>query len=445
MNPQKRKTLPKTRLASRMTPVLLSVALATAPAAGYVSSQLSAAIVQSRPQNSPSSGFGAKLSVLHYPLWDMRLGGTLAIRHFAQSDATFASLAGTAELYLPISPRVTVTAAPHLGLALADSRADAVFGGNVSVKYSLSHLFQVGAHATYDRYPVTNNSIYGGGVLVEVRFGYHDADNDRVEDYRDRCPSTPYGAAVDDDGCALDVDADGVFDSYDRCPRTPFAALVDEFGCPTDTDGDGVFDGVDRCDETPAGILVDTLGCARDDDRDGVPDYADSCLATPFGADVDKLGCPIDSDEDGIPNGIDLCARTPTGFDVDRFGCPTVATVHGVIVYNLFNETLSLTAAAMNTLNRVATRVRAYPDRVTKVYIYTDSEGSPKYNVNRAARVGVNMQNFLFEQGVDTTMVRIILRGEEQQLVPGSSELAKERNRRAEFFVEPVVEGTKLK
>lgn len=440
MNQHKLTIFDKSCLASRLAPVALSLALAVAPAAGYVSSQLSAALVQSRAQNSPSSGFGAKLSVLHYHLWDMRLGATLAVRHFAESDATFASLAGTGELYLPISPKVTFTAAPQLGLAIADGDADAVFGGNVSVKYSLSHLLQVGVHAMFDRYPVTNHSIYGGGVLCELRFGYHDADNDRVEDYRDSCPATPYGAAVDDNGCALDADADGVFDSYDRCPRTPFAALVDDFGCPMDTDGDGVFDGVDRCDETPAGILVDTAGCARDDDRDGVPDYADSCLSTPFGALVDNLGCPIDSDEDGVANGIDLCAKTPTGFDVDRFGCPTVATVHGVIVYNLFNETLSLTAAALNTLNRVSTRIRAYPDRVTKVHIYTDSEGSPKYNVNRAARVGTNLQNFLFEQGVDTTMVRVILRGEEQQLVPGSSELAKERNRRAEFFVEQPVE-----
>jgi hypothetical protein len=48
-----------------------------------------------------------------------------------------------------------------------------------------------------------------------------DADYDGVPDYRDRCLSGPFGAAVDDDGCPVDSDGDGVPDYLDRCAETP--------------------------------------------------------------------------------------------------------------------------------------------------------------------------------------------------------------------------------
>ncbi|NPA30137.1 MAG: OmpA family protein [Epsilonproteobacteria bacterium] len=63
---------------------------------------------------------------------------------------------------------------------------------------------------------------------------------------------------------SLDADEDGVLDSRDKCPDTPMGTIVDENGCPMpkDSDGDGVVDGVDQCPNTPAGFKVDAQGCA---------------------------------------------------------------------------------------------------------------------------------------------------------------------------------------
>jgi len=59
-----------------------------------------------------------------------------------------------------------------------------------------------------------------------------DSDKDGVPDDRDKCPGTPAGVAVDQDGCPLDSDKDGVPDYLDKCPGTPAGVKVDKDGCP---------------------------------------------------------------------------------------------------------------------------------------------------------------------------------------------------------------------
>jgi len=61
-----------------------------------------------------------------------------------------------------------------------------------------------------------------------------DSDNDGVPDYRSDCPyNTPLeiSQGVDSRGCPLDTDQDGVPDYKDLCPGTPFGIAVDENGC----------------------------------------------------------------------------------------------------------------------------------------------------------------------------------------------------------------------
>lgn len=59
-----------------------------------------------------------------------------------------------------------------------------------------------------------------------------DSDGDGVIDTKDNCPTTPKGAKVDINGCALDSDGDGVIDLYDKCPNTIKGFKVDKDGCP---------------------------------------------------------------------------------------------------------------------------------------------------------------------------------------------------------------------
>jgi len=166
-----------------------------------------------------------------------------------------------------------------------------------------------------------------------------DSDKDGVVDKKDKCPDTPLGVKVDENGCPLDSDGDGVPDYLDQCPNTPVEAYgkIDIHGCPLDTDGDGIPDYLDKCADTPAGVHVDSIGCPLDSDGDGVPDYLDLCPETPLQAKgmVDKNGCPLDSDGDGVPDYLDLCPGTPVearGF-IDKNGCPLDSDGDGVPDY----------------------------------------------------------------------------------------------------------------
>lgn len=99
-------------------------------------------------------------------------------------------------------------------------------------------------------------------LIRKVFFGgVPDSDRDGVPDDVDRCPGTPQGVRVDQDGCPLDSDGDGVYDYQDECPGTPAGVRVDRRGCPLDSDGDGVTDDRDQCPGTPSGANVDNRGC----------------------------------------------------------------------------------------------------------------------------------------------------------------------------------------
>jgi outer membrane protein OmpA-like peptidoglycan-associated protein len=177
-----------------------------------------------------------------------------------------------------------------------------------------------------------SNLAYSAGIQLTLGGSMkgHDEDHDGVPDKRDKCPGTPSGARVDENGCPVDSDNDNVPDGIDQCPNTPSGATVDARGCPKDSDNDGVPDGIDQCQGTPANTSVDARGCPKDADNDGVPDGIDQCPATPAGALVDERGCPKDSDNDGVPDGIDQCPNTPANTQVDTRGCASDSDNDGV-------------------------------------------------------------------------------------------------------------------
>jgi len=378
--------------------------------------------------------------------------GTRTDNNLVLNDGYYLGGSMASRFILPLSKRIS--AFGELGGGIADiwkyndscatciSFEQAIVpiaNGRIGFKYYFSPSWQTVVWGQY-------NHLLGGdfekgyaisaGVSIEYRFGFYDKDGDWIPDKLDDCGDTPRRAIVDNKGCGVDSDGDGVYDGLDKCPETPMAALIDSSGCPMDADGDGVFDGVDRCPETPKGIPIDTVGCPADKDNDGVPDYIDSCASTPMNAKVDNKGCPTDSDEDGIFDGIDQCNGTPTGIEVDLFGCPRIPSANGEIVYDLFSDALELNASALNQLHRVAKRIRAYPDRKTKIKIYSDPEGSPAYNTNRTAQVGKKLTDFLATQGVDIKTVEIISIGEKDPLDATQEMDAKQRCRRAVFEVE---------
>ena len=271
---------------------------------------------------------------------------------------------------------------------------------------------------------------FGGGPAP-------DEDGDGVPDKQDRCPGTPRGATVDEEGCPSDADSDGVYDGIDQCPDTPLGAKVDAKGCPIDSDGDGVFDGLDKCPDTPRGATVDAEGCPSDADGDGVFDGIDKCPDTPRGAKVDARGCPMDSDSDGVFDGIDQCPDTTRGAKVDARGCEILfeegqQTLVLEDVNFEFNsdELTDLSETILDDVARSLTRVK---DVRVEVGGHTDSVGNDAYNMGLSQRRAESVRNYLIGQGVDGARLEARGYGETAPVADNETEAGRAGNRRVEL------------
>lgn len=226
-----------------------------------------------------------------------------------------------------------------------------------------------------------------------------DQDGDGVYDRDDRCPGTPAGAPVDDNGCPLDSDADGVYDYRDDCPDTPAGAAVNPSGCPLDTDGDGVFDYRDQCPETVQGAPVDSRGCALDSDGDGVFDY------------------------------LDQCADTPAGVSVDPKGCPKVLTLR----INFATDSSLIGAEYDSEIAKAAQCIKEFPGN--RVYIdgHTDNLGAAEYNQQLSQRRATAVVERLTTKfGIPATRMTARGFGEEKPVADNSNPEGRALNRRVE-------------
>jgi hypothetical protein len=348
------------------------------------------------------------------------------------ASAEFQYSKGRYSLALLLSPRFFVY--PFLGLQ-RDLKDKGIFIPlGLGVRLRVSDGFSLQAEARYNKAISSWRNNSAGALLgFSYDFPLSDEDRDGVKNASDRCPRTPRYIKVDMYGCPLDSDGDGVFDGIDRCPSTPFAAFVDSLGCPFDSDSDGVYDGVDICPGTPRTINVDSVGCPIDSDKDNVPDFEDSCANTPVGATVDKFGCPRDSDFDGVFDGIDRCPMTPTGIEVDKYGCPLFLPVTFEVVYDPLDEFGNLKPALLKSLDLLAKRIRAYPNRIIELGGYTDSEGSAPYNINRAKAMVNKIRDYIVSKGVLPETLKLAYYGEVNFIADNSTPQGRAKNRRVEF------------
>jgi OOP family OmpA-OmpF porin len=292
-----------------------------------------------------------------------------------------------------------------------------------------------------------HNVFVSGGFQVALGGHVKDSDRDGVSDRHDKCPDTPIGATVDENGCPKDSDGDGVYDGLDRCAGTPTGAKVDAQGCPVDSDGDGVPDGIDQCANTPKGATVDAKGCPVDSDGDGVPDGIDQCASTPAGATVEAKGCPIDSDGDGVPDGIDKCPNTTKDVRVDSNGCPievnekeTQLLDTGMIRLNDVNfETgkAELKPESFAVLDQVGQILSNWPQLKIEIGGHTDSRGSAKMNLDLSQRRAQAVLDYLKSKfpNIDTNQYTAKGYGESQPIADNSTVLGRAKNRRVEFKV----------
>ncbi|HIP53013.1 MAG TPA: OmpA family protein [Chromatiales bacterium] len=203
----------------------------------------------------------------------------------------------------------------------------------------------------------------------------------------------------------MDADGDGVPDDKDKCPDTPKGAPVDENGCPLDSDGDGVADYMDKCPDTPAGAAVNAEGCPADSDGDGVPDYMDKCPGTKPGAKVDASGCEV-------------------------IGNVVIDSVQADFDFDSAKLKPSMTAA----LDTVVAKVKASRgDEKLLIVGHTDSIGSDAYNKKLSLRRAQAVADYLVGQGLDRSRMTIKGMGEAEPVADNKSEAGRSKNRRVEI------------
>ena len=262
-----------------------------------------------------------------------------------------------------------------------------------------------------------------------------DTDGDGVPDRKDKCPDTPSGVAVDENGCPLDGDKDGVPDYQDQCPTEAGTAAMQ--GCP-DRDNDGVADKDDQCPDQ-AGLPA-LRGCP-DADGDGVADAADKCPDTPKGTQVDANGCPlvVDADGDGIPDSADKCPDTPRGAKVDANGCPMeidpgVRKLEQPVRFETNSTVIKRTS--YGTLDKMVKALKEHPEYSLRVIGHADSRGTDEYNQALSERRAGSVKRYFTGKQVDPARVVTEGRGESEPAAPNTSAAGMSQNRRVEFKFE---------
>lgn len=145
----------------------------------------------------------------------------------------------------------------------------------------------------------------------------------------------------------------------------------------------------------------------------------------------------VDSDNDGVPDQNDRCPGTLQGLATDNRGCAATAAQSSVRLEGVTFELDSarLTAAATQTLRRVAEALRGEPNLRAEIAGHTDSTGSDEYNQRLSQQRAESALEFLVSQGIDRS--RLVARGygETRPVADNGTAAGRERNRRVEFNV----------
>ena len=294
------------------------------------------------------------------------------------------------------------------------------------------------------------------GITYHFR-GPKDSDHDGVPDKTDKCPDTPMGVSVDQDGCPTDKDKDGIADYLDKCPNTP--GLVQFSGCP-DTDGDGIQDSEDKCpnvkglaqfngcpDTDGDGIedskdsckdekgIAEFSGCP-DTDGDGIPDKRDRCPKVKGLAQF--KGCP-DTDGDGIPDIDDKCPQV-AGLAIN-FGCPAVKKE----VLKIFEKALTgiqfetgkdvIKKTSNSILDEVVKAMIENPSYNLEINGHTDNVGDAQKNMVLSQKRADAVKKYLTDKTVDAARIKSTGFGSTVPVADNATPAGKAKNRRVEFKV----------
>jgi OOP family OmpA-OmpF porin len=248
-------------------------------------------------------------------------------------------------------------------------------------------------------------------------------------------------------------------------PKQPTVPVI------VDSDNDGVSDNYDKCPGTPIGVKVDQDGCPLDSDKDGVPDYLDKCPGTPLGVKVDQDGCPLDSDKDGVPDYLDKCPGTPAGMKVDKDGCPPPmeqlqefraeapaaaakvetkeAAAAAAVAKEMFEKGRATIKVEFDTnkanikpafdkeLQKFADVMKNYPDLKVVIEGHTDNVGGKVPNEKLSAKRANSVKDYLTKKfGIAESRLTAKGYGMSKPIASNKTKAGRQTNRRVEAAVD---------
>ena len=221
-------------------------------------------------------------------------------------------------------------------------------------------------------------------------------------------------------------------------PVKAVAAPVTVLAAPADSDRDKVIDTLDKCPGTPAGVSVDNNGCPVDSDNDRVADYLDKCPATPAGAAVGTNGCPLDTDKDGVADYQDKCPASPLGAAVDSKGC-TLETAKrfcdkpAVIAISFDTNKTDVKAKYYEELDKLGNFLKEYPHAKGTIEGHTDSVGSKQLNQKLSQARAENVRSYIIKKfGIEGSRISAKGYGLTKPVASNKTAAGKAKNRRTE-------------
>ncbi len=94
-----------------------------------------------------------------------------------------------------------------------------------------------------------------------------------------------------------------------------------------------------------------------------------------------------------------------------------------------------------DSLNKVAGILADYPSTAVHIIGHTDSVGTEQYNQQLSERRAGSVKSYLLSQGVQSSRARQQGYGETMPIATNATEMGRERNRRVEIYLKPIVQG----
>lgn len=140
-----------------------------------------------------------------------------------------------------------------------------------------------------------------------------------------------------------------------------------------------------------------------------------------------------DSDKDGILDALDSCPDTKQGFIVDASGCPVASTLK----INFDTNTYKISNKYSNDFKEFAKFLLKNKEYQVLIYGFSDTHENDKESKILSQKRADALKESLMQNGVSSTKLTAIGRGEESPIAENETQEGRAKNRRIEIEIIP--------